>query len=563
MKQTTISVADYGITPNTGEDCTTLLKRILSEIKNIETATTLIFPKGEYHFYKEFGEQRQYHLSNTDSLDYPLKTIGILIEEQSNLTINGQGSLFIFHGDFMAFALVNCKNVKLQDFSIDYQNPPTTEMVIDKVEGNKITYGIPASQTFTIEGHSIFWYENSPIDGSTYWKYQNDYKCVNVMVYEPHQNRIARHELEDSPFYRVNSLKEVFHESNDQMRFVEVEYGTPRPDFYEKGVRFEFSRNKFRDTSGVFIWQCENVKMNQLNVHFLYSFGWLSQMCKDITFSDCRFESRKESGRLCSSSADLIHITGCAGKVLIENCYFTHAHDDAINIHGAYVQIEKLLDSNSLVAFYAHGQQGGFPQFYPNDKVRICRRDSLRPVAELTVSKSIHPDQFDGRRMEIMFFESLPTELANSSFDEVGYVIENISYTPQVEIRDCEFEMIPTRGILCTTKEQALITGNTFKSITMAAVYLSGDSEFWYEAGAIDDMTIKNNKFAPSSYWEGKKSAPIIFVEPITVSGPEDDLAIHQNIRIIENHFATTPEESIVALRVANLEVVDNTFVDD
>ena len=94
-----INVLDYGADPTGEADSTEAIWNALQAAKEAEadgTQVTLEFPKGEYHIYKDKAQKREYHTSNTNSIQNPIKTIGFLIEDHENLTIDGKGSLFIY-----------------------------------------------------------------------------------------------------------------------------------------------------------------------------------------------------------------------------------------------------------------------------------------------------------------------------------------------------------------------------------------------------------------------------------------------------------------------------------
>lgn len=565
MCEKIISVEAYGIKPDTREDCTRLLQRALQDIQNMGEPVTLRFPLGEYHFYKEFGSVRRYHTSNTDTLDYPVKTIGILVEQQKDLTVDGQGSLFLFHGNMMALAVVDSENIVLRDFSWDYACGMTQEMVITRMDGQRVTYELPKCQTFYLENTSgkcsdaVVWYEDSPITKERYWAFHNGEETCNVMVYEEKEKRISRHEVVENPFAQVERIQQIEHGEDGGHPQIEITYQNPLPSFYHEGVRFELTRNTYRETAGAFFWQSEGVTVERVHVHYMYGFGWLTQFSKDIRFSFCHFTPREGSGRMCTSFADLIHISGGGGTVWIEDCYFTHAHDDAINVHGTFVAAEEVVDAHTMMFRYGHRQQGGFPQFYPGNRVRIYENDSLNLVGEFTVDQVVDPDQLDGKRMEVRFQEVLPHELQQLSPGGSGYVAENDSFTPAVSIRRCLFELIPTRGILCTTRKPVIIADNEFRHIFMPSIYLSGDSYEWFESGPIQNMLIMNNQFGMPPENGGKLPGAIV-IEPITAPSTGDKEMVHKNIFIMGNQFAQSCEYSIVAERVENLYVGENSY---
>ena len=129
-----INVLDYGTDPSGVNDSAVAIWKALEAAKEVsgngEKHVTVNFPKGEYHIYKDKAQQREYHTSNTNSIENPIKTIGILIEEQKNLTIEGNGSLFMMHGNMMALAVAKSENIVLHDFSWDFAVPTVSEMTI-------------------------------------------------------------------------------------------------------------------------------------------------------------------------------------------------------------------------------------------------------------------------------------------------------------------------------------------------------------------------------------------------------------------------------------------------
>ena len=92
--------------------------------------------------------------------------------------------------------------------------------------------------------------------------------------------------------------------------------------------------------------------------------------------------------------------------------------------------------------------------------------------------------------MEIKFKEALPEDLADQIGWEPKYVAENVTYAPSVYIKNNTFKNVPTRGILCTTRNKVVIEGNKFLNMSMATIFLSNDSNEWYESGPIRDRRV-------------------------------------------------------------------------
>lgn len=90
----------------------------------------------------------------------------------------------------------------------------------------------------------------------------------------------------------------------------------------------------------------------------------------------------------------------------------------------------------------------------------------------------------------IRFREAVPEEVEANT-----YVVENITFAPEVEVRNCKFREIPTRGVLVTSRKPIVIENNAFCKLSMAPIYISCDANNWYESGRVEDVLIRNNKF--------------------------------------------------------------------
>ena len=116
---------------------------VIEALRNIENGDTLVFPTGEYHFYKDFSTHKVCHMTNTDSFKSPDKYFAIEIDDKKDIIIDGCNSTFVIHGDMCAFAMFNCDNIKLKNFTVRYNSPTNFEMKVIKKSLNKITYKIP------------------------------------------------------------------------------------------------------------------------------------------------------------------------------------------------------------------------------------------------------------------------------------------------------------------------------------------------------------------------------------------------------------------------------------
>ena len=141
-----INVQDFGLSPSIA-DCTPGLIKALNSCK-ISKNAELVFPKGEYHFYPDFGMDKYCFVSNDDE---GLKRVVFPLIGFENLTINGNGSSFIFHGFVNPFVLENSANITFKDFTIDCARPFHSEAIILANNPDGIDVEIPASFPYKVK----------------------------------------------------------------------------------------------------------------------------------------------------------------------------------------------------------------------------------------------------------------------------------------------------------------------------------------------------------------------------------------------------------------------------
>lgn len=435
------------------KDATKLLSKILKKAKGANEEVLIKFQKGEYHFYKDFAESAVCYTSNTDADRFPRKSIAINIDGHKNLTVDGGNSLFVMHGDMMALAVRNSENIKFLNFSWDFPCPTVFEM--HAVAGGMFhtDYFIPEKSEYEFTKNKLNWHEKSPISGEKYWQHVNHCEQWLLVGLDKESGKAMRYPLTQGPMFMIRKIKRL---KDGNLR---IYYYKPTPKIQKPGTVFEMCPNKNRDCCGAFIEESKNISFENVNVHYMHGFGFLVQMSENVSFESCRFEPRKGTNRHTASFADIIHVSGAKGFIKIQNCNLCNAHDDAINIHGTYTRVKDMINNNTLVLEYVHPQQNGFCQYHKGDKVIFWQRDTLEGAQnekEFTVKSVENPLEGKNsiKEMKVTFEEELPAFLNDSLAGEKKYVAENVTYTPEVIIKNNTISHIPTRGILCTTRKK-------------------------------------------------------------------------------------------------------------
>ena len=595
---TVIDVTTYGADPSGKYDSSEAFQQAIEAAKEVDGAVTINFPYGEYRFDKDHATTKVIHTSNTSSRSYPEKKIGMMIEEVEQLTIEGNGSTLLFYGDFMALAVLESHQVKLQNFVLDYKDADTIDISVvgTGMNDNGQAYAdlyVPTAYHYVIgeDKRSIQWQgEISSITGKPYWTWNNADFCAYLVIYKGYDRTVIRaaDKNASNPFRNVDVIEAV---SDSVVRF--TYQGGQLPTDIVNGNIYQLSNSAWRQTAGAFFYESSDLLVENIDVHYLSGFGWLTQMCFNVEFKGVDFLPREGSGKYTTSNADQLHVAGCGGYFKVSDCNFAMAHDDPINVHGTYMRVEEVIDAQTLRVKYIHGQQGGFQQFHENDEILFYTRTYLEPAdgqnenQPFVVKSSIGPGEvYQGEKLDLVneiitLTKPLPNEtiaglqktITKNNEVQPLFVVENVTYTPKVTIKGNRMKSIPTRGILCTTRKPVMIEDNIFDNMAMSSIYLSNDADDWYESGPIRNLTIRNNTFYIRPTGQNVVNVSGVFIEPITIptwamnggetSKKDPSSLVHKNITIEGNTFHMSDANVITANKVDGLTIRNNTMIHD
>jgi len=307
-------------------------------------------------------------------------------------------------------------------------------------------------------------------------------------------------------------------------------------------------RDPYRDNSGALISLSKNIRLENVKMHYMHGLGIVSQFSENISLLKVEVAPRPESGRQISAFADCFHFSGCKGKILIDSCFTSGSHDDPINVHGTHLQITAIDAAKKITVRFMHHQTYGFEAFFAGDSIAFINPQTLMPVAtaQLKSAKLINL-----REMELELDGPLPENA------KTGLCIENLTWTPEVIIRNSRFERTNTRGLLITTRRKVLIENNTFFRTGMFPILIADDASSWFESGAVSDVTIRSNTFEECGYNSGSGAINIAPENHELVAGN----SVHRNIRIINNTFKVFDGAVLSARSVENLEFTSNQII--
>ncbi|MNO20021.1 Alpha-1,3-galactosidase A [compost metagenome] len=522
-----IRLTDYGVLSDSGLDAQPAMTRAIQTAAEMTGPVLLDCPKGCYHFYPEEAIRAPYYISNTTSEEENpdvTKTIGIFLKGLHHLTFEGNGSLFIFHGKQTMFLLDGCKNVEIRNVHTDYARPTVTEMTITERGTHYFDVQVHPDSLYEIREGKLIWIGEG-------WSFSKG----PMQTYDPLRNTTWRmdnwSELADS-VEELEPMKLRLHFDH-------------RPEVVPGHVLQ--SRDGIRDQVGVFIVESSNITFSNVGLHFLHGLGVVGQFSNNLTFQHMDISPRLETGRTVTGFADFIHMSSCRGKITVADSRFAGSHDDVVNVHGTYLRIVEQISANKVKVRFMHPQTYGFLAFYPGDEIEFVRSGALTTYAanEVVEVKSIN-------LRELMLTLAQPIPEGIGCYD----VIENVTWTPEVEVVNNHLARVPTRGMLVTTRRKVEIKGNIFERMQMSAILIAVDAESWYESGKVENVTIAENQFIAG----GGIEHPVIFILPENTE-VDEYAPVHRGITIKNNRFETSGALALSAKSTCGLVFSANEMV--
>lgn len=475
--QKVYEISAFGLKANSSKNASPVLQKALAKIKaeyKEGEKVILRFPEGRYEFHEKGAAVREYYISNHDQTNP--KKVGIALEDMKNLTLDGQGSEFVFHGRMLPVSLLRSENCLLKNFSIDFENPHIAQVKI---------------------------VENDPQDGIVFepapWV---DYRIAKDSIFEAYgEGWTMRH-----------SWGIAFDGDTKHLVYNTSDIGCPTKGASEVAPRRIHApgwkdarlvpgtvvamRGWGRPTPGIFLSHDVNTTIENVKVHYAEGMGLLAQLCENITLEKFGVCLKGDADpRYFTTQADATHFSGCKGKIVSCNGLYEGMMDDAINVHGTYLKVVKRVDDRTLVGRYMHGQSWGFEWGCPGDEVQFIRSNTMELVGKQNKIISIRPydkEQTEGAREFLITFQEPVDQVIN---EQSGFGIENLTWTPEVLFSGNVIRNNRARGSLFSTPRKTIVENNLFDHTSGAAILLCGDCNGWFETGACRHVIIRKNRF--------------------------------------------------------------------
>ncbi|MDZ8120511.1 alpha-1,3-galactosidase-related protein [Pontiella agarivorans] len=503
------------------------LRAALEQVKDRDVK--LVFAAGEYRFRPDFALHRYCYITNHDN---GLKNIAFLFDGFDSVEIEGNGSEFIFHGQMFPFRFENCSRVTVKDVVVDWDIPFCFQgevVAVNEEEGWREIKPATDGFSWTIRNNHLRFPD---IDGFSY----NLVGSTLAFNKETKEVAYGAWDFTSQP-EKVQKLK------NGNLRFYEKLKHWPKVGqiLNSKGKKNRYAP-AFQGISS------SNLLFENVVIHHALGMGFLLERCDTGTIRGGGVYVREGSERVVSIIADGTHFANCKGEILVENARFKGMLDDSTNVHGTYVEVDKVLDQHSVRVRLMHFQQLGFEFAGVGDECWFIHHPDPSRGEVNTVSRvKVLNDRF----IELTFTNPVPGKLKK------GDVLENKTWNPTFTMRGNHFEKHRARNVVIKTPRPILIENNDFSS-HMSAVFLRGETFHWFESGAVEDVLIQHNRFKDCAS-SGMEHA-VLNVTPRLGKTFDDTIPYDRNIRFINNTIETFDNRIVWLDRVDGFVFKGNTI---
>ena len=515
----------------TSDDMTPILREKLEKVTDVDLK--IVFTEGTYKFLPKLAVNRYSEVTNHSN---GLKHVIFPLDNFESIEIDGNGAELLFHGLTAPFQFYNNEKITVKDLSIDWDVPFT--FVADVTGVNKDEGWIDVKPWTDHQWSLKNGYIQFPnVDGFSYTS------LGNTLDFDKKHQRVAHGAWDRSTkTTKVEQLKDGVLRLHQQLEH----YPIVGVVMASKG-----DREHHRYAPAFQVKHSRNVTFENVVVHHALGMGFLFERTENITLNKVGVYLLDGAKRIISSTADATHFAGCKGDILIDHSRFENMLDDGVNVHGVYTIIDKVINKNTVRVSLGHYEQMGFEIAVAKDEMWFIQQPSVQRAATNRIkSVKVINEQYTDITFENPLVKGLKT----------GDLLENKTWNPTFTLRNSIIRDHRARNVVLKTPLKIVIENNKFSSM-MSSIFFRGETYFWFESGAVEDVLIKNNTFDYFAY-SGARHA-LMYITPRLGKAFNQNEIYDRNIRFENNEVYTFGNRIVWADRVDGLTIKNNNIINN
>ena len=529
-----INVNEWGIVPGRRKDTSFRLRGLL-DFCRMEEETELIFERGEYHFFPDYAAEKLLYISNHD--EDTIKRIAFDLSGCNNLTIRGNGAMFLFHTDILPFYCHECRHIHIEGIQMDYERPSYSEAVIAHAEPGLLELSVDrVKYPFFVKHKRLYFTGENFCHELQFWLEMDGEKGEPI--------------AEDPDFFfnlPDGGAAAEWKETKEGAEIRLVGEGNRFSRASREGNRL-ILRHHPRNYPGFYVTDSVDIVCKDIELYHSEGMAFIAQYTENIELERFNITFNPKNRRAFTAAADGFHFVCCSGLIRIKDCLAENQLDDPLNIHGIYFRIREILGKGEYLAELVHHQQKGVKPGKPGDVISLVdKRTMLEKGNSMLAEYRILNKDFCVIKLEDEIQGLVP-----------GDVFENRSCSPDLCVEGSTFRNNRARGLLLTTAGKVIVKNN-FLHVPGAALLISGDCREWFESGASGPVIVENNIFDKCAYVTNWGKAPIQ-VSPETVEFA-DKKRVHDRLEIRNNKFICTDSRLIWAQNIDTIVFEGNQVI--
>lgn len=531
-KGAAVSVTRFGARAQAGF-CNTLPFRDAIGFCKRAGGGVLDIPRGVYHFYHAPG-----------GVHLPLDGL-------ADVTIEGNGSELIFHTPVAYWDMRNCERVHMRNLVMDWAWEDAPLASVGRIatvaeDGSAIDVDFPACERVPLPFEIRI---AGPFDPHRYTP-----GCPGGIEFRPYENthvRLTGDPAEDERLRRlVRELSRILKPGTERLGENRLRFATESPAWaarhFKAGQCYNFRHFEY-DGVAVCVSASRHITLERVTLYGCPGHGFLCNgSVSHLRFSACRILPRPGTARSVSVSVDCLHVGNSQGYILIEDCDFSGAGDDCVNLHDNSCMGLRRLDDHTLLALRAREETMQLDR----GSVIELRAPDLSPL--FYQSEVVRARYLDGE-CQLTLRDPLP-----KTIPEQSVLFHRSFHTDHYVIRNCRFANNRARGALLQGSH-GLVENNVFENIQGAAIQIeTGCESRWSEGQGVYDLLIRNNviRHCDLNAWQ----MAVLYMGVYLPQG-RTDYPIFENVEVCGNTLVDCPRLAGFFSSCRNVRVHNNAVI--
>ncbi len=458
--------------------------------------------------------------------------------EIDGLTIKGNGSKMILMDHFIGcFNFAYSNNVTVENMTFDCIDLPNAQGTVTAFDKEK--------QVLTLETDRVYTMFDDP-------RLQERLSTKEANGTVRNKNNPYMLKPECTNYYFVNSYKKI---SDTEIQLVlDPQTANLTNNYIEVGDKLTLNNRKNTSTFIFNFMHSGTTTLKDITIYNSPGGGVVGlQNSGVMTLKNFQMIPDIRKGVWACGTADGVHIQASRGKVIMEDCLFSHLADDAMNLYQWYGDISKVVSSTAFDAITTTSPLA------VGDTVEVIEPATGRIIGTSKI-KELQP--LNGQRIDkaakVILETPIPGMKVGVETGKYYWYNKNKSFIG-TEIRNCTFQYGRGRGlVLCTT--DTVVENCTFSNLSNHAVQSWFDGKEGYE---LQNFKFLNNTVEGCNYLRREVDNGQLGAVQISTNNnawKQSSHLTHTNIEISGNKFYDYHGCAVGIGNCKNVTLKDNTF---